>query len=106
MPDEPKQDGPKLPNFELLVPPEGAPNIYANLSHLSWSGMDITVKLYQLVQRNRDIPGEIDKPNQVLQVAAVTFSWASAKAFHNVLTDVLQRYEKVYGPITTEFKPI
>lgn len=105
MPDE-GQPSSASPVFKVVQPSEGALNIYANVSHLTWTGMDITVQLYQLDQPNRDIPEHANDPTDLVHEANVTFSWHAAKSFHKLLGDVLERYEKVYGPIMTEFKPI
>jgi hypothetical protein len=105
MPDETKQPAPGL-NFETSEPEEGIAHIYANISHLTWTGMDLTVQLYQLDQPNRDIPALSNAPNKLLHRASITFTWPAAKTFHKMLGDILERYEKGYGPISTEFKQI
>lgn len=92
--------------FEIVEPKEGAVRAYANFSHLSWNGMDLTVQLYQLEQPNREIPEYKDLPNRLHHTASVTLTWAAAKTFHKLLGVVLERYEKVYGPINTDFKSI
>jgi hypothetical protein len=103
MPDEIQQ-----PQFEVKATEskEGVVHLYANVSHLVWTGMDITAQLYQIVQPNRDIPEQINAPNEIRQSASITFSWTSAKLFHKQLTEVIERYEKVYGPINTDFRLI
>lgn len=107
MPHEENQSQPNPNvNFEISQPKEGITRVYANYSHLSWSGVDLTVQLYQLEQPNREVPANKDVPNRLLNNAAVTLSWAAAKMFHKNLTDALARYEKAYGPIVTEFKEI
>jgi hypothetical protein len=97
---------PDLTNFEIVEPQEGSVRAYANLSHLTWTGSDLTVDLYQLEQPNRELPKYKDNPNRLLHTASVTLTWASAKTFHQFLGDILTRYEKVYGPINTDFKQI
>jgi hypothetical protein len=92
--------------FKITEPRDGVARTYANVSHLVWSGMDLTTHLYQLVQPNRDIPADADAPNELLHTASVTFTWPAAKTFHSLLGEVLERYEKVHGPIKTDFKAI
>ncbi|HEX3093411.1 MAG TPA: DUF3467 domain-containing protein, partial [Candidatus Angelobacter sp.] len=71
-----------------------------------WSGVDLTVDLYQLEQPNREVPDQKNAPNTILNVARITMSWAAAKQFHDLLGGVLDRYKAVYGPINTDFKQI
>lgn len=107
MSDEIKQPQPvQSPQFKVTEPDEGIAHIYANVSHLTWTGMDLTVQLYHLLQPNRDIPLEKDSPNNLMQTASVTFTWAAAKTFHKLLSEVLERYEKANGPIKIDFGPI
>ena len=104
MPDETQK--PAQPTFEISEPEKGLVRVYANVSHLTWTGMDLTVQLYELVQPNRDLPGHANKPNELLHTASVTLTWPVAKTFHKLLGGVLERYEKAYGPINTEFRSI
>lgn len=104
-PDE-QNKTPNLADFELVEPKDGAPAIYCNIANLSWTGMDLTAQLYQFIQPNRDFPKEAGKPNQLVHRASVTLAWTSAKLFHKLLGEVLARYEKANGQISTEFKPI
>jgi hypothetical protein len=105
MPDEINQLAAAQPKFEIARPEDGTPHIYANVSFLTWTGMDISVKLYELVQPNREIEGQ-DLPNALMERAVVTFPWVAAKNFQRLLNDVIARYEKVNGEIKTEFKAI
>jgi hypothetical protein len=95
-----------LSNFVIVDKDEGLVRAYANFSHLTWTGSDITVEMYQLEQPNRDIPAHKDDQNRLIRTASITLTWASAKTFHQFLGDILGRYEKAYGPINTEFKQI
>lgn len=107
MPHEDKPSAePTEIKFVIVEPKEGTVRAYANFSHLSWSGSDITAQLYHLEQPNREVPAEKDAPNRLMHTASVTLTWASAKAFYENLGQVIARYEKVYGPINTEFKQI
>lgn len=104
--DEKNQPASPVADFDVIEPKDGVTEIYSNLSHLSWTGMDVSVQLYQFVQPNRDLPKEAHKPNQLLHKATVTFTWSSAKMFYKMLGDVLERYEKAHGQIPTEFKAV
>lgn len=92
--------------FKIIEPKDGVPRTYAAFSHITWTGVDLTVDLYKLEQPNRDIPANKDAPNYLLNTGRVTMTWAAAKSFHELLGRVLERYEKVHGPIITEFKQI
>lgn len=96
----------QLPHIEIVEPKEAVVRAYANISHLSWSGSDLTVQLYQLEQPNRDVPSQQHAANRLIHTASVTLTWASAKSFYQNLGSVLERYEKAYGPISTDFKQI
>jgi hypothetical protein len=97
---------PDLNKFRIVEPQQGTVRTYANLYYLAWTGSDITVHLYHLEQPNREFPTHKDEPSIMFHNAAVTLTWASAKTFHQALGHVLERHEKVYGPINTEFKQI
>lgn len=106
MPSESPDPNLPVPAFEITQPQEGVARFYVNVATLTWSGSDLTAHLYQVVQPNREIPSQKDAPNQLLHSASVTLTWSSAKIFHAQLGEVLERYEKVYGPIRTEFGAI
>jgi hypothetical protein len=108
MPHESDPSAEPIPQgkFKIVEPKEGAVRAYANFSHLSWNGMDLTVQLYQLEQPNRDIPEYKDHPNCLRHTASVTLTWAAAKTFYEILGQALDRYEKVYGSINTQFTGI
>lgn len=106
MPNESPEKSQPVPAFEITEPQEGVARFYANVATITWSGPDLTAHLYQVVQPNREIPSQKDAPNQLLHGASVTLTWSSAKIFHTQLGEVLERHEKVYGPIRTEFGPI
>jgi hypothetical protein len=109
MPDDTKQPTPQPATqfkFEIVEPKDGPARIYANVSHLTWTGMDITVQLYELIQPNREIESEKGAPNELQHAASVTFTWNAAKTFNKMLAEVLDRYEKANGPIKTEFQAI
>lgn len=105
LPESPEQPSPP-PAFEISLPPQGVARFYANGATITWTGSDLTVQLYQVVQPNRELPSQKDAPNQLRHDAAVTITWATAKIFHAQLGDVLRRYEEKYGPIRTQFEPI
>lgn len=96
----------RRPEIKITKPAQGTTNIYANIAHISWVGSDLTVHLYQLIQPNRDIPSEVEAPNELLHSASVTLTFTSAKIFNKQLAEVIERYEQAYGIINTEFKPI
>jgi hypothetical protein len=95
-----------FPPFEITEPKEGVARFYANGVTLTWSGSDLTAHLYQIVQPNREVPSQKELPNQLLHMASVTLTWSNAKIFLAQLGEVVERYEKVYGPIRTEFEAI
>jgi hypothetical protein len=101
---------PNAPNpilsFEIIEPREGVARFYTNAVNLAWSGSDLTAHLYQLVQPNRDVPSQKDAPNKLLHSGSVTLTWSSAKIFQKQLGEAIERYEKVYGPILTDFQAI
>lgn len=105
MSDQTNQNAPAAPTFKIIEPQDGVPRIYAAFSHLTWTGPDLTIDLYQLEQPNREIQDQ-NTPNSLLNTGRVTMTWQAAKMFHQTLSNVLSRYEAVNGPITTEFKQI
>ena|SRR2546426_541070 len=91
--------------FEIVEPEGGTRHIYVNFWHISWTGMDISLACYQVLQPNREVEGA-DVPNTLVENAIVTFSWPVAKTLHKFLTDLITRYEKANGEIKTSFPPI
>jgi hypothetical protein len=106
MPDETSDTQPSAPIFEIAEPREGVTHLYANAVVLTWTGSDLTANIYQIIQPNRDIPSQKEAPNRLLNSASVTLTWSSAKIFQAHLKEAIDRYEKVYGPIKTEFQAI
>jgi hypothetical protein len=106
MPSESPDTNSPILTLQITEPQEGVARFYVNGATLTWTGSDLTALLYQVIQPNREIPSQKDAPNQLLHSASVTLTWSSAKIFHSQLGEVLQRYEKAYGPIRTEFVAI
>lgn len=103
MSDDP-QEQPQQFDFTASEARDGVARFYVNVAHLVWTGMDITVQLYEIKQPNREIPSLKTAPNEIMHTASVTMAWASAKLFYKQLGEVLERYEKANGPINTDFK--
>jgi hypothetical protein len=92
---------------------KGVVEVYANMTHLTWSLDDVRVRLGQIVESpDTPNPGPTLKPVSE-ERAAVTFTWRGAKFFRNQLTSIIDSYEKTNGeikldvalaPIPTELK--
>jgi len=84
--------------FEWVIPKEGAPELYGNFYHVSWTLFDVRFQIGQLIPKSPD-PGSgffVD------QRGSFTMAWPEAKALRDSLVDVVARYEKANG----ELKPI
>jgi hypothetical protein len=90
--------------IEWMKPEEGVFDVYANMAHLTWSLDDVRVRFAQLV----DSPETPNPGDQFFGVAeervAVTISWRNAVVFRNSLSQAIESYEKVNGPIKLDMK--
>lgn len=87
----------KLPGFKWVRSKDNIPEIYSNFTHSSWTLFDIRVRFGQLVPTTEDKSGFV-----VEERAAVTFSWNQAKNVRDLLTQLIDSFEKVNG----EIKPL
>jgi hypothetical protein len=82
------------------IPEGGRPDIYSNIYFLHWSLVDIRLRFGQMVP-------DPEKPPEssgwyVQELAAVTTSWAQAKALALQLSEMVKKYEDLNG----EIKPL
>ena len=89
----------KKKSIPWVKSPKGVFEVYANMTHLTWSLDDVRVRLGQIIDNpETPQPGEGFKA-VAEERAAVTFSWRGAKFFRNNLTAIIESYEKVNGEI-------
>lgn len=78
---------------------ERAPEIYSNLFDLSWTTHDVRIHFGQITPVNEDVT-HTQTEWGVDERGAATISWSQAKALRDTLTQAIERYEAVNGPIT------
>lgn len=94
----PSQEGTKTIKLITVERPGGIDHVYANHIILGITGYDVTLWFSKLVRLPQHNPA--DEPvNQVEQRATVTLAWAEAKALRNMLTDTIEKLEKLNGEI-------
>jgi hypothetical protein len=84
--------------------PNGVFDVYANVSHITWTLEDIRIRLGQLVASpEARTPGK-DYRSVAEERAAVTFSWRAAVLLRDQLTLLIGEFEKENGPIRLDIK--
>jgi hypothetical protein len=76
----------------------GIDHIYANNIVVGVTGYDVTLWFSKLVRLPQHEP-TAEPVNQLEHRATVTLAWAEAKALRNVLTETLEKLEKLNGEI-------
>jgi len=97
MAEETKPDKPANVYKWIMARDGSVHELYSNYAHISWTLFDVRVRLGKL------IPSEAEKEKFVVEEqAAVTCSWHQAKHLRNMLTQLIDSFEKVNG----EIKPL
>jgi len=71
--------------------------VYSNHYFLNWSTSDLRIRFGQMIPVNTDAAAKVNYV--VEEKAAVTMSWAQAKALKDTLNDVVTRFEGANGEI-------
>lgn len=88
----------KKDQVKWAAPKEPKPEIYTNFVHTSWTLYDVRLQLGLLVPTDAGVTLDF----VVEQQGAVTFGWPQAKNLRDVLTRLVESYEKTNG----EIKPL
>lgn len=86
------------PKITWAKPKEPQPQLYSNFIHVSWTLYDLTVQLGQLVPTE---PG-VSNAFVAEERGTVTMAWPAVKNLRDVLTGLVDSYEKANG----EIKPL
>jgi len=88
----------------LVEPEEGMFEAYSNLVNLNWTLYDVRLRFAELAQQSKEGSRGIWKDQEavVLERVAVTMPWHQAKYLHNMLGDLIRKYEELNG----ELRPI
>jgi hypothetical protein len=81
--------------FQWSKPKEAAPEIYGNYVHVSWTLFDVRFLIGQLIPTGVDLSSGFVAEER----AAVTVAWPEAKVLRDMLTEIVDRYEKINGEI-------
>jgi hypothetical protein len=81
--------------------PSGVAEIYANMSHLTWSLDDIRIRIGQLIFVGN--PGDVITPIAE-ERAAITVTWRNAKLLRDQLALIVDSYERANGEIKMDIK--
>jgi len=92
-----------LSEVKLAEPEDGIVSAYANVVNLNWTVQDVRLRFAELVQvPSEDSPTWEDQAGVLLEKVAVTIPWHQAKTLRDMLTELIQNYEKLNG----ELRPI
>jgi hypothetical protein len=89
---------------DWITPEEGVFDVYANTAHLTWSLDDVRVRFAQLINSPETPNPGTSFSGVAEERVAVTFSWRNAVIFRNGLSQLIESYEKVNGPIKVDIK--
>lgn len=83
---------------------DGVFEVYANMSHITWTLDDVRIRLAQLVAHpDAGTPGRNYKA-VAEERAAVTFTWRAALLLRDQLALLIKSYEDKNGAIKTDVK--
>jgi hypothetical protein len=83
---------------------DGISEIYANMSHITWTLDDVRIRLAQLVAHPEGLNPGREYKVVAEERAAVTFTWRAAVLLRDQLIMLIQSYEKTNGPIKVDVK--
>ena len=86
---------PEVAKFLWAKPKEAIPEIYCNYVHVSWTLFDVRFLVGQLIPTGTDLSSGFVAEER----AAVTMAWPEAKVLRDMLTEMVDRYEKTNGEI-------
>ena len=92
-----KKQTARFPNHVRVEPPGGTVEVYTNFVESNWTPYDVRLRFSQVMHPNAEL--DPDKPIVINQRAAVTMAWAEAKFLRNLLTQLVDGFEKVNGEI-------
>lgn len=84
------------PQSDKWIRREDSAEVYSNLYFVNWSRTDLRIRFGQMIPTN-DTSTKVSFV--VEEKAAVTMSWAQAKALRDSLNDAVERFEKTNGVI-------
>jgi hypothetical protein len=91
------------PKYVITKAPSGVLETYANYVDLNWTTFEVRLRFCQLMQPSLLAPSA---ETPIEERAGITVSWGQLKILRNMLTDAINRYEKVNGEIRTSSPPI
>jgi hypothetical protein len=77
---------------------------FTDYIHAFWTGSDFSLRFYKMTQPNVEI--EPNRPAVVEERAIVTMPWPQVKILRDLLVQVVERREKVYGEIRTDYSQL
>jgi hypothetical protein len=80
-----------------IRPEGGAYEAFSDLVHVNWTPLVLRIRFGQIMPDPEGQPGIA--PWVVMERADVTIPWFQVKALHDLLGNVLGRYEQKNGPI-------
>jgi hypothetical protein len=89
------------PKYELIRPKDGVYQTFTDFIHAFWTGSDFSLRFYKAIHPNADL--EPNAPPVIEERAIVTMPWPQVKILRDLLILVVERREKVYGEIRTDY---
>jgi len=89
----------QTPAQTWVEPKHGTYNAYANFVNALWTPHDIKLKFGELTKM-------VESPDStktfiIEEQASITLTWSEAKILQGMLSDIIGRFEKLNGEITT-----
>ncbi|MGA3055683.1 MAG: DUF3467 domain-containing protein [Candidatus Korobacteraceae bacterium] len=93
---------PQTPTPETVdtewVPSKDCVEAYSNVIHMNWAAFEVRIRFGQTVPEPRNIPSRATKW-AVEERAVITMSWGQVKYARDLMTRVIDEYEKLNGEI-------
>jgi hypothetical protein len=98
MTEEEKKESPAADQpIPWVSVPDGVEDVYANYVQLNWTLYDVRMRFGQIIPHPQDPPERARWA--VLESVAVAVPWGQAKLLRDLLSQVIQKYEEINGPI-------
>ena len=90
------EKSPESKQFKWMKSEKGIVELYSNYVHPTWTLYDVRLVFGQLMAYRGDPAG---KGFIIEEQGGVTMSWGHAKVLRDILTKIVESYEKVNGEI-------
>ena len=78
------------------------PDYYINAIHATWTASDVRFRVGKIVPQGEQMPFTF----AIQEEAAMTIAWSQMKSLRDIITNLIETYEKTNGEIKTPSLPL